>query len=367
MLSRPLASHSPITITLVGRTGVGKSCLANMIANQESFPIGHTLLSETDMVKAITTQWPLAQFTQIQLIDSPGFGDNRPDMTNEVLLTKIIDFLNSLQGGLHIALFCIPAKTRVDAHDINELELLGLLLGQTLFKHIYIVVTQANTLETRARQQVYNNFSKDLFKIFEQHGIPPFSPDKLLFADFDNFEQQFLIPLGKVLPTVTSYKPELAQGIDPNDPESVKRFLADKEFKPILDKFEAMLAEERKKTQESQRLLDRQLAANSKLIQDNLQAQQDFEHKMNTIQKSLNQQIMQNRDLKTYYESEHKNHTKRMQDVEQQLRDLTRQREFLEAQEQRRQAELLALNQRLSQIQAVPQPTQKRHKSCGIF
>ena len=71
------------TIVFFGRTGSGKSSLANMIAGKKVFDIGDSLESKTCEAEMEIVPWRFDPSKKIKLVDNPGFADNMPEMTNQ--------------------------------------------------------------------------------------------------------------------------------------------------------------------------------------------------------------------------------------------------------------------------------------------
>jgi len=241
-----MESTQTVNIIFVGRTGSGKSSLCNKIAGRTLFREGHNLFSETEGVSSEVINWPSALQIKVKLIDCPGFGDNRPEMTNEVLFSRILTFIQSLKDGLNIVLFCTNSRSRFDAHDSLELEMLGLLLGEQLYDHVYIVLTQVNNLVVEERPRLITRFMYQLPSILESQGFPSIPEERILVSDFDNFDK-FMTPLTREIQTQESFVPEIADGVDAKDPESIARFLQSPEMKKVMQKYEEII--EAKKNQ----------------------------------------------------------------------------------------------------------------------
>lgn len=126
------------TILLVGRTGSGRSALANIISNTNNFKeseygisesggaqIGHFRLKGEDMI--------------YHIIDTIGIGDNR--FTETETLNRLANAVNGVQNGLNQILFVISGKfTEEDAKAFNLLR--TVFFGEEIGKYTTIVQTR---------------------------------------------------------------------------------------------------------------------------------------------------------------------------------------------------------------------------------
>ncbi|TNN25639.1 GTPase IMAP family member 7 [Liparis tanakae] len=86
-------------IVLLGKTGVGKSSVANTIFGKPRFKIGHSVNSETKECQAVTVS---VNGRNITLIDSPGFFDtDQPeDEMKSAILRCVTEFTSGPQAFL---------------------------------------------------------------------------------------------------------------------------------------------------------------------------------------------------------------------------------------------------------------------------
>jgi len=366
-----LKQKKPITIILFGRTGVGKSSLANEIMGKLRFSVGHSLTSQTDAVASETFTWPLDPSIQVKIIDTPGFADNRPDMPNRVLLLKILDFLKNLEDGLHIAVFCLSAKTRIDRHDTQELEMLGLLLGKEMFDHICIAVTQANTLVPDQRKKVCESFVNDLPMIFMQNNLPPFTEDRVLFADFDRLQEGFLEPLTNMIRTTSSYIPQLAEGIDLENSQSIDIFLARPETKEAMAYYEKLIAEQKEQMGEMQQMIFQQAEDIKEQARWNQEEQEKSCQKIAMVYQQLENQQNQNEEIRKQYERYVEQERKKLEDLQKSLDKMSLQNDHYKQMEEKNRAEISALNAKIVEVQnaRAPQPqiVYRDRGGCNIF
>jgi len=280
-------SPQEVTVVLLGRTGSGKSSLGNKIAGADIFEVGHELHSFTSNTLSQTINLQQMPSVRVKIIDTPGLADNREGMSTAKLFSDILTFLKELENGFNIGIYCLPVKARVDAHDINELELLSLLLGQEVFNHTLIAVTQVNTLEKSERQKVYQKYPIELPEILDGHHLQGFGPDRILFADFENFKKGFMDPFIQFLKTTPSYKPQLAEGLDPKDPESIERLLATPQMKAVTKKYEEMMEKQRQEINKMHNIMRQQKAEMEKMIAVNLEEQEISRRRIEDLNKKI--------------------------------------------------------------------------------
>lgn len=344
------ASRCTITIVLVGRTGVGKSSLGNKLAGKTIFPEGNTLLSETTDVTAHNIQWPGDACTDVTIIDTPGFADNSMTMSNSELLSKILSFLDSLKGGLNIVLFCLDSKTRIDSYDIKELEMLGLLLGQGIFEHIYVTVTKSNTHIDEFRENVYRNFKADLPRILMQHHLPIISDDKILFADFDKFEDQFIVPLNKVLYTSTKYQVKLAEGVDSQDPDSIEKLLMSPEVKRLTEMYEKMMEQQKKEAESMKNILDAQVKQTEDLRKKYQEDAENYRKNLEMVNQVLDSQKVENERTREQYQTFQTQQAQQLEFVQQALNRVSEQNELAKRQSEQKDKLIDNLNDKLNEL-----------------
>lgn len=104
-------------ILLVGRTGNGKSSLANAISNTEEFKVGHYGRSETK--KHQIGRWEIDDI-EFVIIDTIGIGDT--NLTEIQVLNKIADACYEVRDGLHQVVFV--TSSRFTEEEILAYELL---------------------------------------------------------------------------------------------------------------------------------------------------------------------------------------------------------------------------------------------------
>ncbi|XP_056298950.1 GTPase IMAP family member 7-like isoform X2 [Pseudoliparis swirei] len=92
-------------IVLLGKTGVGKSSVANTIIGKPLFKIGHSVNSETKECQSVTES---VNGRNITLIDSPGFFDT--DQPEEEMKSAILRCITEFAPGPHAFLIVLKVE-----------------------------------------------------------------------------------------------------------------------------------------------------------------------------------------------------------------------------------------------------------------
>ncbi|KAM9335546.1 GTPase IMAP family member 8-like [Symphorus nematophorus] len=100
-----MGGSEPMRVVIVGKTGAGKSSLANTIFGDERFKVGHTLKSETSECKAETRS---VSGRSITLIDTPGFFDT--NTSEDDLKGEIVRCITECAPGPHAFLIVLKVE-----------------------------------------------------------------------------------------------------------------------------------------------------------------------------------------------------------------------------------------------------------------
>ncbi|XP_037614165.1 GTPase IMAP family member 7-like [Sebastes umbrosus] len=128
-------------IVILGKTGSGKSSLANTIFGEKLFRIGHTLNSETRECRAETKS---VNGRSITLIDTPGFFDT--DKSEEELKPVMVKCITECAPGPHAFLIVLKVEkfTKQEQAVITEL---NQCFSEEVFKYATVVFTHGDQLD----------------------------------------------------------------------------------------------------------------------------------------------------------------------------------------------------------------------------
>ncbi|CAJ0634983.1 6866_t:CDS:2 [Entrophospora sp. SA101] len=123
------------TILLIGRTGNGKSALANVISDSEIFKESAGSISQT---RSANIQEVLIDGVLFKLIDTVGLGDTK--LTTQQVLYKLAEAAHSIKNGLNQILFVTSGrftKEEVESYDL----LRSIIFNNDVVKYTTIVRT----------------------------------------------------------------------------------------------------------------------------------------------------------------------------------------------------------------------------------
>jgi len=152
--------HVP-TITILGRTGTGKSTILNDITGQNFFKAGIGSRSVTDdyIVKTLSIIGD-EENKKIKFCDTIGFEDNR--QVDSLFLTKTQKYLKSLADNIGVDLVIITVAVQNNIRDLyldpvtNTID----LLGENVIPKILLVFTQVNYMIPELKDVFYKQFKK---------------------------------------------------------------------------------------------------------------------------------------------------------------------------------------------------------------
>ncbi|XP_027143638.1 GTPase IMAP family member 7-like [Larimichthys crocea] len=148
-------------IVILGKTGAGKSSLANTIFGKKMFKINHTFNSGTSECEAKTKS---VNGRSITLIDTPGFFDT--ERSEEKLKTEIVRCITECAPGPHAFLIVLKVEkfTELEQAVINKI---NEYFSEEAFKYATVVFTQGDQLPEGQTIEDYvhqNKLVSDLVK-----------------------------------------------------------------------------------------------------------------------------------------------------------------------------------------------------------
>ncbi|XP_049923757.1 GTPase IMAP family member 7-like [Epinephelus moara] len=148
-------------IVILGKTGVGKSSLANTIFGEKLFNVDHSLNSGTRECRAETRS---VNGRRITVIDTPGFFDtNRPE---EELKREIVRCITECAPGPHAFLIVLGVE-RYTEHEQAVINKIHQYFSEEALKYATIVFTHGDQLDEEQTIEDFvckNQFVTDLVK-----------------------------------------------------------------------------------------------------------------------------------------------------------------------------------------------------------
>ncbi|KAJ7511404.1 lipoxygenase [Mycena galericulata] len=156
-----------IVIAVMGCTGTGKSSFIRLITGASGIKIGHSLESETSEIRSVRF---VDRGRKVIIVDTPGFDDSRPDITDTDVLKQIADFLlkeydskRKLNGIVYLQRISDP---RFGGQAARNLRMFQELCGAGSYKNVVILTAFWDRVERKEgrkrEQQLKSQFLKDL-------------------------------------------------------------------------------------------------------------------------------------------------------------------------------------------------------------
>ncbi|XP_037614190.1 GTPase IMAP family member 9-like [Sebastes umbrosus] len=156
-----MAVSNTTRIVMLGKTGTGKSSLANTIFGEKLFTIGHTLNSETRECQAETKS---VNGRSITLIDTPGYFDT--DRSEEELKPEIVRCITECAPGPHAFLIVLKVE-KFTVQEQAVITEINQTFSEEVFKYATVVFTHGDQLPEGQKIEDFvhkNKLTNDLVK-----------------------------------------------------------------------------------------------------------------------------------------------------------------------------------------------------------
>ncbi|KAK6169738.1 hypothetical protein SNE40_020729 [Patella caerulea] len=150
---------SYIRVAIIGRTGVGKSYVGNLLLQRDHFKCRDSMHSCTSVCS--NGERALDEDTNLTIMDTPGLFDTRDNTETVKKFFSIFKFT-----GIHIFLMVVRIDVRFTKEDENTLRSLCDVFGEDINEHL-IVILNNNVREIKSKEQLLPELPMSLKDILD--------------------------------------------------------------------------------------------------------------------------------------------------------------------------------------------------------
>ncbi|KAK6194874.1 hypothetical protein SNE40_000410 [Patella caerulea] len=146
--SNHLTDMEEIRVVIVGKTGAGKSSLANVLLNNSAFVTGIGSNSITEKAQSATAEVKFPGFIgnkRLVVVDTPGMFCTRRN--NDEIAKVISRCVEMLIPGPHVFIYAISGSERFTDEDLKTFNQLKLRFGDDFTNHAIVVFTKIDPNE----------------------------------------------------------------------------------------------------------------------------------------------------------------------------------------------------------------------------
>jgi len=146
---------------VIGDTGSGKSSFINQITQRDDCQVSSQPQSVTHACQWVETTLP--KLDKTVFIDTPGFGDTRPEMNDGDILDVIMSEILDLHDKSELGFILCHSVRNTRSHAEIIFENFASTMGPEILKSTMVVLTSANLLKFDAlSREIHENFTKFL-------------------------------------------------------------------------------------------------------------------------------------------------------------------------------------------------------------